>query len=191
MFGEGSLGVGKRGGRGYRLRRVHTQIKSCRVAKTSDPPHRQTERRRERDCKTDSEDSEVNAERQRSWRSLCRRCRCRRRRRSRICLSWAFCAAAAVAAVALLFCFFIVVGLRLRNCVNIRGSDVDGAASVKKQSQRNAGIPSKQSFCCCCCFCFCFCTTPGSRDNARKLSRERRWQRQRWLRSSTDSASKT
>lgn len=70
MFGEGSLGVGKRVGRGYRLRRVHIQIKSCRVAKTSDPPHRQTdrqtERRRERDCKTDSEDSEVNAERQRS-----------------------------------------------------------------------------------------------------------------------------
>lgn len=66
MFGEGSLGVGKRVGRGYRLRRVHIQIKSCRVAKTSDPPHRQTERLRERDCKTDSEDSEVNAERQRS-----------------------------------------------------------------------------------------------------------------------------
>lgn len=52
MFGEGSLGVGKRVGRGYRLRRVHIQIKSCRVAKTSDPPHKQTDRQREEEKET-------------------------------------------------------------------------------------------------------------------------------------------
>lgn len=66
MFGEGSLGVDKRdGGTGegaytQKLSRAGWQRPLTRRT------DRQTERRRERDCKTDSEDSEVNAERQRS-----------------------------------------------------------------------------------------------------------------------------
>lgn len=48
MFGGGVTGSG----RGYRLRRVHIQIKSCRVAKTSDPPHRQTDRLRDEEKET-------------------------------------------------------------------------------------------------------------------------------------------
>lgn len=66
MFSEGSLGVGKRGGgtgEGAYTQKLSRAGWQRPLTRRTD---RQTERRRERDYKTDSEDSEVNAERQRS-----------------------------------------------------------------------------------------------------------------------------
>lgn len=85
----------------------------------------------------------------------------------------------------LLFFFIVVVGLRLRNCVNIRGSDVDGGVCKKKKNKANAtqAFRVNKVF-----FSVLFLHHPGQRDNARKLSCERRrqrWRRQRRLRSST------